>query len=91
MKEINNFNIRDTSMRDPVKFEAETMMSVRYLLQMHAVIEEYHTLGKNKLNDYLFALNNLQPRLIDKRDILVRSGKNIFTLLSIKTECDESN
>lgn len=61
------------------------MMSVRCLLQMQAKIDEYHVMGNNKLNDYLFSLNSLQNRLIDKRDTPIRSGKQIFTVISIKT------
>ena len=61
------------------------MISVKYLLQLHAKKEDYHILGKNKFNDYLFKMDSLKKRFIDRRDILISSNQLTLAIISVKT------
>ena len=78
-------SIRDTSNKDTVKFQDEMMVSVKYLLQMHAKKSEYHVMGRNRFNDYLFTMDSLKKRYIDRRDMLIRSNNLTLAIISVKT------
>jgi hypothetical protein len=89
IKYSKEFSIRATSNRETVKYQ-DAMVSAKYLIQMHARVEEYHILGRNKFNDYLFTMDSLKNRYIDRRDTLIRTGNLTLTVLSVKTEYSEA-
>lgn len=78
--------LRQTSNKETVKYQKDMMISVKYLIQMNARISDYHKLGNNKYNEYLFSNDSLKNRYIDKRDMLIRSNNLTLAIINVKSE-----